>query len=66
MVGDQLGVLSIKFGLMTPLNGGVGTGSTRDSGNSSAPGAPGVPVICWAFADTEINKVTLKADKTDR
>jgi hypothetical protein len=30
--------------MIVPANGGVGTGSTRLSGNSTALGAPGVPL----------------------
>src|SRR5215467_11548492 len=46
--GGHAEVLSMAFGMIVPVNGGVGSGSTRLSGNSTAAGEPGVPRICWA------------------
>src|SRR5215471_4505636 len=50
MVGGQLGVLLTRFGLISPVKGGVGIGSTRELGNSRVPGAPGWPWSTWAVA----------------
>jgi hypothetical protein len=41
MVGDQPGVLLIRFGSIKPVKGGVGVGSTVLSGNWVAAGEPG-------------------------
>src|SRR5262245_56965313 len=48
--GGQADVLSMAFGMIVPLNGRVGSGRTRLSGNSTAVGAPGAPRICCADA----------------
>jgi hypothetical protein len=44
--GGHADVLSMAFGMIEPANGGVGSGRTRLSGNSTAEGEPGVPRIC--------------------
>src|SRR5208337_5674354 len=49
-VGGHAGVLSIAFGMITPVKGGREIGRKRLSGNSTALAAPGVPRICWATA----------------
>jgi len=64
MVDGQLGLLSIRFGLMTPLKGGVGIGSTRESGNSRVPGAPGEPWNCYASAGSHARKAPRAASET--
>src|SRR5262249_48247765 len=46
----QPATLSFAFGIIVPLNGGVGVGNTGLSGNSTALGAPGVPRNCCAWA----------------
>src|SRR5262249_3358149 len=42
--------LSFAFGMIVPLKGGVGVGSTRLLGNSTAFCAPGVPRSCACAA----------------
>ena len=49
-VGGQAGVLSRALGMMVPWKAPCGTGSTREFGNSTALGAPGVPRNCCASA----------------
>ena len=52
MVGGQPGVLSIRFGSITPAKGGVGVGSTVLSGNWVAVG----DCACGRLAEAETGK----------
>jgi len=49
--------------LISPPNFGSGAGSCFPSIVVVAPGDPGVPVICWAPAETEASKDIVSAVK---
>jgi hypothetical protein len=50
--------------LITPPNFGSGGGNCLPSIDVVALGDPGVPVICWAPAETEARKDIVNAAKT--
>src|SRR5512139_3865827 len=51
--GGHQGVDCDALSLITPPNFGSGGGSCLPSMVVVAPGAPGVPVTCWANAETQ-------------